>query len=621
MTLTATIEALSADAGLLHDIVHGGPTDSVETDGGLVKSIAKAVADAESAIGTFIPRGAWAPDTDYAARDLTTSGGVTYVSLIGHLSSGSFSADLAAGKWTIHQGITREELSADTGGERINARLPYTNAVPRSQRERNRDRPSIEDFGARPGPGYDCADAFYRASLETDAVYIPRRGKGSDAWYQVPGGIPYYSGLTISGPGVIQSDGAHTALTVGPGMVVEGITLVGRKATEESGLSDIGVQATGPGYALRHVKVRNFAATGIDLNHAGDAYSTPSMLDRVVATECGTGINTHGSEYITLAAPVITRCGINNDGDDWTPLHGSGDFGYGLFGNLANCYVHGGQVIANAWGVYLRSTGGANPDHGTVIGLVVNHNGACGVQIEGTANWHLFDGLVALSNIGLPGAPGIVHPTTGSCHSLVLVDAFAIQFIGGAIDVGHPSNTDIPAYGFGRCKFLGVKLKYGPVVGKRHPAAGSFLKDFYGYDYNADNVFRDCEHDGFDDIPQLAGTLRSLSINPLRNGHLTDGVPQSLTLLNGWAAAGKCQYVRIDGNRVKVRIYATAPGSVGTVIANLPAGWRPSETHQADAAVGPSLTSSYATIYASGDITVVGALAGQPVRIDAEFFL
>lgn len=50
MTLKTDIDQLAVDAALMHDIVHGGPTDVVATDGGTVKSVAKAVADAEAAI-------------------------------------------------------------------------------------------------------------------------------------------------------------------------------------------------------------------------------------------------------------------------------------------------------------------------------------------------------------------------------------------------------------------------------------------------------------------------------------------------------------------------------------------------------------------------------------------
>lgn len=52
MTLKTDIDQLAADAAILHDIVHGNSSSTVSTEGGAVKTVAKAVADAEAAIVT-----------------------------------------------------------------------------------------------------------------------------------------------------------------------------------------------------------------------------------------------------------------------------------------------------------------------------------------------------------------------------------------------------------------------------------------------------------------------------------------------------------------------------------------------------------------------------------------
>lgn len=52
MTLKTDIDQIAVDAGLLHDIVHGGPTAVVATEGGAVRSAAKAIADLEALIVT-----------------------------------------------------------------------------------------------------------------------------------------------------------------------------------------------------------------------------------------------------------------------------------------------------------------------------------------------------------------------------------------------------------------------------------------------------------------------------------------------------------------------------------------------------------------------------------------
>lgn len=62
----------------------------------------------------FNPRGSWATATSYALRDLYTVGGIAYVTTLAHTST-SVAADLAAGKVTVHQGATKEELAAAEG--------------------------------------------------------------------------------------------------------------------------------------------------------------------------------------------------------------------------------------------------------------------------------------------------------------------------------------------------------------------------------------------------------------------------------------------------------------------------------------------------------------------------
>jgi hypothetical protein len=50
MSLKDDIDTLVADAAILNSIVHGSSSSTVSTDGGPVKTVAKAIADAEAAI-------------------------------------------------------------------------------------------------------------------------------------------------------------------------------------------------------------------------------------------------------------------------------------------------------------------------------------------------------------------------------------------------------------------------------------------------------------------------------------------------------------------------------------------------------------------------------------------
>lgn len=72
------------------------------------------VKGAVNTLAAFNGRGAFAGATAYALKDVYTSAGIAYVAVIAHVST-SVAADLAAGKVTIHQGATREDLAAPGG--------------------------------------------------------------------------------------------------------------------------------------------------------------------------------------------------------------------------------------------------------------------------------------------------------------------------------------------------------------------------------------------------------------------------------------------------------------------------------------------------------------------------
>lgn len=96
---------LQRDDGALHNAIVG-----VET------------LDAEvlTLMGNWNPRGAWLTATAYAAKDLATQGGQTYVALISH-ASGVFATDLAANKWMA---LSSPGILAN-GSSTITADIPF----------------------------------------------------------------------------------------------------------------------------------------------------------------------------------------------------------------------------------------------------------------------------------------------------------------------------------------------------------------------------------------------------------------------------------------------------------------------------------------------------------------
>lgn len=64
----------------------------------------------------YSAKGAWTTATTYEKQDLVVEGGVTYLCLLDHTSA-TFATDLSSGKWTVYQGLTRDELASSDAGK------------------------------------------------------------------------------------------------------------------------------------------------------------------------------------------------------------------------------------------------------------------------------------------------------------------------------------------------------------------------------------------------------------------------------------------------------------------------------------------------------------------------
>jgi len=67
---------------------------------------------------TFNSRGGWTTSTAYVPNDLVVDTGIVYVCLIAH-TAGTFATDLAASKWAVYQGATRQELLLSTASNQL----------------------------------------------------------------------------------------------------------------------------------------------------------------------------------------------------------------------------------------------------------------------------------------------------------------------------------------------------------------------------------------------------------------------------------------------------------------------------------------------------------------------
>lgn len=153
------IARLAVDSDLLHEVVHGGVTETVATEGGAIPTAANAV----NTLKAYNIRGAWVSGMTLAMKDVFISGGIAYVVLTPTpYVSTSVASDIAAGLIGVHQGATAEDLanSAPGKGAAMIGYLPAgIGAVATTVQEVLRQRVSIRGFGAL-GGGHDDTVAF-----------------------------------------------------------------------------------------------------------------------------------------------------------------------------------------------------------------------------------------------------------------------------------------------------------------------------------------------------------------------------------------------------------------------------------------------------------------------------
>jgi hypothetical protein len=94
----AQIDKLTTNLGRWDDIVNGSETDTVTLDNSTVKTVSGYLAELKA----YNSLGAWQTAYSYAVKDVVSESSILYVSLVPH-TSGTFSTDLAGGKWAILQ--------------------------------------------------------------------------------------------------------------------------------------------------------------------------------------------------------------------------------------------------------------------------------------------------------------------------------------------------------------------------------------------------------------------------------------------------------------------------------------------------------------------------------------
>jgi hypothetical protein len=236
-----------------------------------------------NSLKAFNHRGAFAAGTLYAMKDVYVSGGIAYVALLDHVST-TVAADLAAGRVSIHQGATREDLAASGGSALMGFILDGVGAIATTIQDVLRERVSVTRFGAKgdwdnaAGVGSDDTVAFQKAldhcRTKGKALFIPASGKE----YKVSGTL-YPKGVKIYGDGEMNTRIRYT----GNGTLFKGTDNVRNGVTEielfDFVLRDISL--LGPGKAA--------GVKGIE----GDTYRC--NFERYPIGEFYTGIETLGA--------------------------------------------------------------------------------------------------------------------------------------------------------------------------------------------------------------------------------------------------------------------------------------------------------------------------------------
>lgn len=311
------------------------------------------VRGAINSLKAFNPRGAFAGGTLYATKDVYISGGIAYVALVDHVST-TVDADQAAGKVTVHQGATREELATSTGSSLIGFLQNGIGAILSSVQDKLRETVSADDFGADPFAGTDST-----AAINAAIAYLHSRGGG---WLELPGSY-MVTNLEIDKPRIIlvgrtggytyekitDPSSVGTRLIPGPGAawVIRFKGTATGAAAQGSGLRNAVIIDASPGeheYGL----IEDCAGTIIDdvtiqdfqYNHVMPAAANANVHRRVArlgATKMGFLVSEFQAKgYMHPSIPDIP------------------DIGNTVF------FSSGGAIRQNEWGMMIRDAIGAS---------------------------------------------------------------------------------------------------------------------------------------------------------------------------------------------------------------------------------------------------------------------
>jgi len=337
--------------------------------------------DARSALGlsgvvvNYINRGAWVTATSYAVNDLVTQSSIVYVCQTSH-TAGTFATDLAAGKWTIQQGVTQSQLAAGSGSAAI-GHLPSTPGAVLTTLANLAKPTDMRIFGVVSDGVTDDYTAFNKAATSGEKL-IDARGLNCvlGGTINIPTGqIWMLEGTNIKITGTTLT--AFSANVVNDWALLGPFTITGDGSTVGTA-KGIYINDCANFYVDRPI-LKTIRGWGIyrTPGSSSTARGMHGTINNPRAIDCWIGyedVDGTGAEYVTVINPHITGCSV------------------GLITAAGNVLVHGGQIVDNVDGVHVDKNGGNNSNHGGFFGVNINHNTQFNLVTNNVLNGESFIG-------------------------------------------------------------------------------------------------------------------------------------------------------------------------------------------------------------------------------------
>lgn len=259
-------------------------------------------------------------------------------------------------------------------------------------------RTTLEQFDALAGSSssHDCTAAFASALATGLPIEL-----GWDRTYYLPSTVSLPAGATVYGKGyntVLFTDQNTDVFNVtGASVTIQDVRFLGNwnTATATSNQNGIRNGTTGGGAA----GFQNFRGINLVFDHLNGA-----------GLYTANDVGSFQGNY--LANPQFLTCAVgflsDTTGEYWA-IEGIQANGCSIAVSIkgGNCNLNGGHITGNAIGVQLLA--GSNDAHGSVTGVLINHNTFHCLDIGGIANGFLFEGCeVYYGNIFVQGAQGLI---------------------------------------------------------------------------------------------------------------------------------------------------------------------------------------------------------------------